>query len=80
MNVLSPAISASSVTTMFLRDLVVSAWVIGMGGGRYDRLAPLWISLTLFIVPLLPGVTALVSAWYQESPKGARYPRLITTW
>lgn len=56
---------------MFLMGLVVSAWVIGMGGEHSDRFAPLWISLTLFIVPLLLGITALIGAWYQASPKGA---------
>ncbi|GAB2529681.1 hypothetical protein [Paramicrobacterium agarici] len=59
----------STVTTMFIIGLCVAGSVIGMGGGAYERFAPLWISLTLFIVPLLPGLTALVAAWHPPTTR-----------
>lgn len=53
----------ATVTTLFAVGMSVLAIDATLGGEHYDRIVPLWLGLTLLILPALPGVTALVAAW-----------------
>lgn len=53
----------ATVTTLFAVGMSVLLLDASMGGENYDQIVPLWLGLTLLILPALPGVTALVAAW-----------------
>jgi len=51
------------VTGLFVAGVAVLLLNVGLGGEHYERFVPLWLSLTLLAIPLLPGVTAVMAAW-----------------
>ncbi|MEE2057792.1 hypothetical protein [Rhodococcus artemisiae] len=53
----------ASVTTLFIIGMSVLAFDAGVSGEAYDRIVPLWLGSALLIIPLFPGVTALLAAW-----------------
>jgi hypothetical protein len=52
-----------TVTTLFVAGMGLLVLDAGLGGEAYDQIVPLWLGLTLLVIPALPGVTALVAAW-----------------
>jgi hypothetical protein len=53
----------ASVTTLFVLGMSVLAIDAGASGEAYDRIVPLWLGSALLVIPLFPGVTALLAAW-----------------
>lgn len=51
------------VTALFAIGTVWAIVNAGLSGGAYSRVVPLWLGLTLLLVPLMPALTALIAVW-----------------
>lgn len=51
------------VTTLFVIGTCVLLFDVGYAGEHYDPIVPLWLGVTLLVIPLLPGITAVMAAW-----------------
>ncbi|MFD1717303.1 hypothetical protein [Georgenia deserti] len=57
----------ATMTTLFILGTLTLLTVAGMGGGAYDQIVPLWLGLTSLVLPVLPGLAAVVAAWSGRS-------------
>jgi len=53
----------ATITTLFVVGTVFGITNAGLGGDAYPTIVPLWLGITLLCIPLLPGLTALLSVW-----------------
>ena len=57
-----------TVTALFIAGTLMGLVNAGTGADAYAQIVPLWLGVTLLVLPLLPGATATLAAW--SGPKG----------
>lgn len=56
----------ATVTTFFVLGLSTLAAIAGAGGDPYDQYVPLWLGSTILVLLALPGLAAVLAAWFRE--------------
>lgn len=51
------------VTTLFAVGTGIALIDASVGGEAYDQIVPLWLGTTHLVLPLLPGIAALLAVW-----------------